>query len=331
VVYPSILFLSTPFQSNADAHAIGHRVGQQSGDNRCAFLNMWMVHTTSYIAGKCLNDCRTNFRKAAMEGMRRTVSFFHHICLFHVQVCALIEGLHLVDAENIDDLPGEQKTAALTKGVFAGGHVHWIVRTFLFRQFEGISVDTKLISDMKDPLKIIIMFGLLFEGLLSFELARRAKDQDALIWMAKGESVLEKMKCWNKSCSWNFENKMLLLEAERSSIMGDFDQAESSYIRSVRSARDHKFVHEEAIASELAGIFFLDRGLHPKSYLFSMHSVECYKKWGALAVARRVEDTIRHNFGTDTFFVELPAIVDSLTSVLSFEQLSSRKRQTEGK
>ena len=66
---------------------------------------------------------------------------------------------------------------------------------------------------------------------------RRTKDHDASsIWMAKGEFLLKKMKCWNEYCSWNFENKMLLLEAEWSSITGDFDQAESLYVRSIATS-----------------------------------------------------------------------------------------------
>jgi len=68
--------------------------------------------------------------------------------------------------------------------------------------------------------------------------------------------------------------------------------------------------HEEAIASELVGIFFHDRGLHPKSYLFSVNSAECYKKWGALAVvARQVENTIRSNFGSDTMMNLQPSLI----------------------
>ena len=66
---------------------------------------------------------------------------------------------------------------------------------------------------------------------------RRTKDHDASsIWMAKGEFLLKKMKCWNEYCSWNFENKMLLLEAEWLSITGDFDQAESLYVRSIATS-----------------------------------------------------------------------------------------------
>ena len=80
--------------------------------------------------------------------------------------------------------------------------------------------------------------------------------------MEKGETVLAKMKLLSQHSSWNWENKMLLLEAEKMHTLGDFDGAASFYERSIQSAREHKFIHEEAIASELAGLFYLERGLH---------------------------------------------------------------------
>ena len=64
-------------------------------------------------------------------------------------------------------------------------------------------------------------------------------------------------------------------------------------------AYEHKFVNDEAISSELAGVFFCKEGLHTvKAEALLLHSVQCYKTWGALAVARRVETYIVSNFGT---------------------------------
>ena len=79
---------------------------------------------------------------------------------------------------------------------------------------------------------------------------------------------------------------MLILEAERMSILGQIDTAEYLYIRSVRSAKEHRFIHEQGVASELAGMFYYERGLQQKACLFLKHSIDCYNEWGALAVSR---------------------------------------------
>ena len=73
---------------------------------------------------------------------------------------------------------------------------------------------------------------------------------------------------------------MLILEAESMNTMGDIDRAVALYNSAIQSAHEHKFIHEEAIASELAGIFYHKKGFHQKAY--------AYLSWGAHAVARRV-------------------------------------------
>ena len=110
-------------------------------------------------------------------------------------------------------------------------------------------------------------------------------------------------------------------------IMGNVEQARSLYLRSIKSASEHKFIHEQAISSELAGLLFYEVGLRQKACLLLKHSINCYEKWGAHAVARRVENTVREEYGvdlgqlknmdgsTDTVFT--PPVVDG----------ASRKRQ----
>ena len=121
-------------------------------------------------------------------------------------------------------------------------------------------------------------------------------------------------------------NRMLLLDAERKSILGEDEEAESLYTRSIRSARDHKFVHEEGIASELGGAFLYSRGHTAKSYSFYMHSVKCFRKWGAEAVAKRVEATMQSKFGMD--FAQFGSVNDSNGLVFTAsDEVQSRKRE----
>ena len=135
------------------------------------------------------------------------------------------------------------------------------------------------------------------------------------------------MQQWSERFSWNFHNKALLLEAELVSISGAFEKAESLYISSIKSANDHKFVHEEAMASELAAQFFYERGLQSKSCTFFMHSLECYRKWGAFAVARRVENDMQSKFGTSQLHEPIDGSAASF--IFGCETESPKKRHSE--
>ena len=96
------------------------------------------------------------------------------------------------------------------------------------------------------------------------------------------------MKEWSVHLDWNFKNKVLLIEAELHYALRAFDKAATRYQVSIKAAQEHNFIHEQAIASELAGIFFLERGLSEKSYSHFKNSSDCYEEWDATAVARRV-------------------------------------------
>ena len=131
--------------------------------------------------------------------------------------------------------------------------------------------------------------------------SRAIRDSERSRWIEKGEKVLTKMKYWSELSSWNWESKMVLLEAEKMYTAGKFDQAALLYERSIRLAHDHKFMNDEAIACELAGVFFCEQGLSDiKGEALLLHSVQCYTTWGALAVARRVETFIVSKYGTES-------------------------------
>ena len=121
---------------------------------------------------------------------------------------------------------------------------------------------------------------------------------------------------------------MVLLEAEKMYTMGNFDQATLLYERAIRLAHDHKFINDEAIACELAGTFFCERGLNDtKAEALLLHSVQCYKTWGALAVARRVETYIAGKFGADRS--SLDQRVNILKGILVVSQDDSSKKRKE--
>ena len=152
------------------------------------------------------------------------------------------------------------------------------------------------ITENNVALRAIFLYGLFFEGLLSFHFARRT---DGDLHQGKGEAALTFFRDLAKVNTWNFENKYIILEAEMMNCYGYHEQALNLYTAAIRSANKHKLIHEEAIASELAGMHAYDQGMLLKSNYLLLHSVNCYKKWGAFAIARRVENVTQSKFGSE--------------------------------
>ena len=60
-------------------------------------------------------------------------------------------------------------------------------------------------------------------------------------------------------------SKLLLLQAEQQFATCQIKEADATYQKAIESARDHRFVNEEAISCELAGIFYNAIGKKEKS------------------------------------------------------------------
>ena len=135
----------------------------------------------------------------------------------------------------------------------------------------------------------------------------------------------EKRRCLSDHYAWNWENKLLILIAEKMYTEGNFDDAASCYDNAVRSAIEHRFVHEEAVSCELAGDFYLERNFHQKSYVFLKHSIKCYMTWGASAVVRRVESSLVVRFDSD--IDQLVSNKECLDTIFLSRKGPSKKRQ----
>ncbi len=68
------------------------------------------------------------------------------------------------------------------------------------------------------------------------------------------------LEVWAENCPENFENRAALVGAEIARIEGRELDAEHLYEQAIRSARANGFVHNEALAYELAARFYAARG-----------------------------------------------------------------------
>ncbi|KAL7533852.1 hypothetical protein ACHAXR_005484 [Thalassiosira sp. AJA248-18] len=117
-----------------------------------------------------------------------------------------------------------------------------------------------------------------YEGIASLSIARRTHQPRLRII---GEDTVKNMSNWALVNEWNFLNKSQLLKAELHYLNRDYQSAEDAYNASIKSAREHKFIHEEALANELYGIFCIENKMTGKGIEQLHIAVDKYKQWGA--------------------------------------------------
>ncbi|KAL7463660.1 hypothetical protein ACHAXS_004013, partial [Conticribra weissflogii] len=121
------------------------------------------------------------------------------------------------------------------------------------------------------------------EGLVAFRMARSRPD-DRKKWLAVGDRAIQRYQIWTTHSVWNFENKLLLLEAESLFSQGEYDSAEKKFMASIDSACRHKFVHEQGLALDLLASLYAFRGNSDKETECLEGAFDCYERWGALGL-----------------------------------------------
>jgi predicted ATPase/signal transduction histidine kinase/tRNA A-37 threonylcarbamoyl transferase component Bud32 len=99
----------------------------------------------------------------------------------------------------------------------------------------------------------------------------------------------EKIKNWAYHAPTNFKNKYELIEAEKARIFGQNWEAVECYDRAIAQAKEQAFIHEEAIANELAAEFYLSVGKEKIARNYLMDAYYGYIHWGALAKVKDLE------------------------------------------
>jgi PAS domain S-box-containing protein len=99
---------------------------------------------------------------------------------------------------------------------------------------------------------------------------------------------------WAGNCPENFENRAALVGAEIARIEGRTLEAQRLYEQAIRSAQANGFVHNEAVANEVAARFHAAEGLEQIARFYRRNARHCYLRWGAEAKVRQLEELDPH-------------------------------------
>jgi PAS domain S-box-containing protein len=102
------------------------------------------------------------------------------------------------------------------------------------------------------------------------------------------------LQAWAESCPENFEARATLVGAEIARLESRDPDAMRLYEQAVRSARDNGFVHNEAIAYEVAARFYAARGFEEFARVYLRNARYCYMRWGADGKVRQLEEMYPH-------------------------------------
>jgi PAS domain S-box-containing protein len=102
------------------------------------------------------------------------------------------------------------------------------------------------------------------------------------------------LKIWAANCPENFENRAALVGAEIARIHDRDVDAMRLYEQATRSARANGFIHNEALANELASRFYAACGFERIARMYLQDARYGYLRWGADGKVRQLEQLHPH-------------------------------------
>jgi len=102
------------------------------------------------------------------------------------------------------------------------------------------------------------------------------------------------LEVWAENCPENFENRAALVGAEIARIEGRDLDAMRLYEKAIRSAHANGFIHNEAIAYEVAARFYAARGFDNFADAYLREARYCYLRWGADGKVNQLDHSYPH-------------------------------------
>src|SRR6202035_3547228 len=102
------------------------------------------------------------------------------------------------------------------------------------------------------------------------------------------------LQLWAANCPDNFENRAALVSAEIARLEGREVDAARLYEQAIHSARANGFIHNEALANEVASRFYAARGFEKIARVYLRDARYGYLRWAADGKVRQLDDMYPH-------------------------------------
>ena len=106
--------------------------------------------------------------------------------------------------------------------------------------------------------------------------------------IAKAKKYHRKLNTWAKDAPMNFGHKADLIQAELLRVTGKISEARSWYDKAIEGASKNEYIHEEALACELAGKFYISQNSNNLAEYYLKAAYSSYREWGAIAKLRHL-------------------------------------------
>ncbi len=283
----------------------GYENGMESGDFENAGLNLYCHSMHLFFAGENLHTAAKKMaeNENTIRKIKQPIALMFND-IFQQAVLNLLEP-----SEKPWILSGSAYQEHMTKPQ------HYIASTWLARiytslvklmycyLFEEYEQAIKITNLYENEIDSNLSYGAFsvsvfnfYDSLVRLSIYSSASTQQQKQILKKVAENQDKLKKWSKHAPMNYLNKFQLVEAERFRIQGQDMMAETHYDLAIKTAKEYKFIHEEAMANELAAKFWIDKTKQDVAIPYMQRAYHGYALWGARRKTSQLEKKYSHFF-----------------------------------
>ncbi|KAL7552242.1 hypothetical protein ACHAWF_015466 [Thalassiosira exigua] len=275
-----------PLQACADMLKRGFEVGLCTGDSFIGFINGAHYVQKSLLSGRNLASLETecDYYIRLIDSHSQVMCKMYMGGL-HDTIAKLISNETSIDCDKADETRCADVSESQT--------FYRVVQCFWQGHYDRCMYYSEKYSDNAD-MSLLKSITITFLGALAFFHSRKKVTPNHRLWKS-AKKALTFMKEKGEHNSWNYNNKIKLLEAELSSVTCTPEGASevmNTYNASIRAARASKFIHEEGLACEFAALHCLKLGQTKDALDLFSKAKTCYSEWGSNVKVESIEKQI---------------------------------------
>jgi signal transduction histidine kinase len=170
-------------------------------------------------------------------------------------------------------------------------HFNKLVLCYLFGKYQQAINHAILLENYLDHIIDTPHFSLFrfYDSLVRLAIYAEVSKSEQQRILKKVVANQQKITKWAHHTPMNFLHKFYLIEAEYCRVLGQAAKAMDLYDRAIALAKENQYLHEEALASELAAQFYLAQGKTRIAAIYLHDAHYYYSQWGAKAKVADLE------------------------------------------
>ena len=165
------------------------------------------------------------------------------------------------------------------------------ILNYLFKDWEKALEYAAIASEYESAVAGLSTLGQnsFYPSLVMLALYPNADSNSQKEYLEKVQSNQHKLQLWARHAPMNFQHKYDLVAAEKARVLGQVLEAMDLYEQAIKGAVDNGYIQEEALAYELAGEFYLSRGMKKIADTYLKEAHYGYNRWQAFAKVQDLE------------------------------------------